>query len=119
MSLANKFFWMAVRESNCPDFNNVEERAAIAVSGCIGQSSDATTRDGFIRAGLNYVELFDEVADQAIQNEDARATYDGKGDRALTRYLKQLKKEARSVSIVELFDLLAQDWDERHAEAED
>jgi hypothetical protein len=58
MSNAQKFFNMAIRESNLPDSNNdAGALAEIEVIGAIGMLYGADGRDEFIKAGFSYLDV--------------------------------------------------------------
>ena len=112
-NITNKFFRLAVRETDLPDRAfGVADEAAAKVFGAIWQV--ANTRDQFIRAGLSYVEDFEESAEQSIEDLMQNEVV----DEEVVQEIRSLIEEAKDVSFSGLFDLLAADWDERHDEAD-
>ncbi|MDP1613784.1 MAG: hypothetical protein Q8M11_22205 [Sulfuritalea sp.] len=122
MSNEQKFLRLAVAETIIPDRSDSKGCAEAAVIGAIEQNLVADTRDCFIKAGLAYIDLFDEYADTAIEAERDRDTFRD-GERSASRQvileLRQLKKDSRLVRPDEFFEALAADWDERHEDDKD
>lgn len=122
MSNEQKFLRLAVAETIIPDCSNSKGCAEAAVIGAIEQNLVADTRDCFIKAGLAYLDCFDEYADTAIETGRDRDTFRD-GERSASRQvileLRQLKKDSRLVRPDGFFEALAADWDERHEDDKD
>jgi len=113
MSNELKFFHLAIRETDFADSAlGVADKAAVKVYGAIGQG--ANTRDKYIRAGLSYVENFEESAEQAIEDLMQNEVVDNE----VVLEIRGLIDQAKDVSLVELFDLLTADWDQMHGDEE-
>lgn len=114
MSYASKFFQLAIRESDCPDFNNDPySLAAVVVMGAIGQTLFMDdSRDTFIKAGFAYLDEFPTIAARAIEDEQQSDPPHA----ALINAIRELDAQSKQVELAEFFTLLAQDWDERHDE---
>lgn len=125
MDVTRKFLDFATREIACIDSDDIRDRVAGALAGAIEQNLAAHTRDCFIKAGLVYLDLFDQYADQAIEHERCRAEgrsggkrRDGATQRVISE-IRQLKTESLRVRPSEFFEALAADWDERHQDDND
>lgn len=109
MSLAQKFFQIAVNESSLPAFKNDPASSAhILCSGAIGQIAGPGV-EGHIKAGLVFLDSFKETARHAVEDEMQNEA--PKLD--VISAIKVLASEVRDVDRDEYVLLLARDWDER------
>jgi hypothetical protein len=108
-----KFFNMYVNEApGAGHFNSPEDKAADYLAGFAGQHE--TTRDAFIRDGLNHVDIvIPEAADLRISEHKTDDE-----NKKLVAALRKLVDESLKVDRTEFAKLLEQDWDERHESAE-
>lgn len=112
MSNEYKFVCMAVSETNYPFGRDSESRAKARLSGCIGQDPRASTRDGFVSEGLRYLRDFKQMVEEDI----SYLMEDPEPDEDLIDALHSLIEQAAEVDEMQFSALLAEEWDERHAD---
>lgn len=108
MSHEQRFFNIAINETGC-FHQGAEKIAEWRLAGYIGQSPIADCRDGFIAAGLNFLDLLDESISEEIEK-----SVEAGEDCEIAKELEILRAQSNLVSTEVFFKLLAKDWDERH-----
>lgn len=116
-----KFFDLAVRESNASFYDSAEEDANILLMGMIEQS--ARSQEEFMQAAITYVDLFDDLAKDTIQKLKEKQQNDGAGALFIRcqnsiEYIQQLALDAINVDRNNLAQIAATDWQERHSHSE-
>ena len=126
MAHEQKFFRLAVRETDFSNDNSIEELARAAVIGAIGLNLQTDERDEFVEAGLAYLDNFESYAASAISELEAEMDYleselpeseskVGQLADAILR-IRELMRETLDIDRVALGQLFEADWDERHEE---
>lgn len=120
MAHEQKFFNLAVRESNLPQNSSLEERIHILIMGMIGVSS--ITREDFSKQAVDFIDEFSENANIAIQKIlDARQSDEENNLESMHQdyynemieYVRQLVLEADNVDRSIITHIAAADWDDR------
>ena len=110
MSIEEKFFTLAIRESNFPDQNNdPSSYACIAVMGAIGQCPGAVTREGTVTSALVYLRDFSKNAERAIEDE----MEDDEPNLEMIAEIRKLMDEADCIDLKKFAALIGADWDDR------
>lgn len=108
--LTEKFVRLAVREDESPDrAGGVQELAACRCIGAIAQV--ANNRDDFVKAGLIFLDGFEEMAQEAIDD----LSHDD-GNKEIILEIKGLIAEASEVNRNEFRACLAEAWGNSHDE---
>lgn len=111
-SLAEQFFYIAVRESNLP--NNAhgwaKEQAEIAVMGAIGLM-DASSEAEYVQHGLSFLDEFQSSGTMAVtlMQENLGGAEDEQGQEVINE-LQELVRRSEHVDRGHFTQLLRDDW---------
>lgn len=119
MAYEFKFFEMATDEVGDAIDKTPEAKAAALLCGAAGENCNPDDRGNFIQSVLNYLDLFDEIAEQKIsevalwEGSDGRVRWDSND---VIEAIKVLQVQAREVDPVAFRAMVEKDWDEQHDE---
>jgi hypothetical protein len=118
-----KYAQLAGSEVDFPtygDFNDPENIAFCKLSGYIEQRLIENTKEGYIKAGLDFLDTFDEGIETRLGDIQNNAPYfdDPKEEEAWkaqqVAFLNKFQTEVCQVDRAEFARVLGEDWDEQH-----